>query len=68
MKLATPADQFTKGTILIYNDGRPGHTSASATVLETDAKSMIVQFDDRADTTKIAFSDHHWMDHITIAN
>jgi hypothetical protein len=68
MKLATSADDFTKGTILIYNDGRPGHTSASATVLETDAKSMIVQFDDRADTTKIAFSDHHWMDHITIAN
>ena len=68
MKLATPADQFTKGTILIYNDGRPGHTSASATVLETDAKCMIVQFEDRADTTKIAFSDPHWMDHITVAS
>ena len=68
MKLATPAVQFTKGTTLIYNDGSPGHTTASATVLETDAKSMIVQFDDRADTTKIAFSDPHWMDHITVAS
>ena len=67
MKLATPSDQFTKGTILIYNDGRPGHTHAKAKVIETDERSMIVQFDDRADPTKIAFSDPHWMTHLTIA-
>lgn len=66
MKLRTPGEQFTKGTVLVYNDRRPGRTNASATVLETDASGMIVQFDDRADTTKIAFSDHDWMDYITI--
>jgi hypothetical protein len=66
MKLAVPHAEFASGSRIIYNDGRPGHTDVVATVLEVDAAQMIVQFEDRADTTKIRFSDSTWMDHITI--
>jgi hypothetical protein len=66
MKLAVPHAEFTPGSRIIYNDGRPGHTDIVATVLEVDSAQMIVQFEDRADTTRIRFSDSNWMDHITI--
>ena len=66
MKLAVPHAEFTPGSRIIYNDGRPGHTDVVATVLEVDASKMIVQFEDRADTTRIKFSDSTWMDYITI--
>ena len=39
-----------------------------ATVLAVDTKGMTVQFDDRADTSRIAFSDRGWMDFIEVAS
>jgi hypothetical protein len=66
MKLAVPHAEFTLGSRIIYNDGRPGPTDVAATVLEVDTSQMIVQFEDRADTTRIRFSDSTWMDYITI--
>ncbi len=67
MKLQSTLDQIKKGGRIIYNDGRPGHKGVAATVLAVDAKGMTVQFDDRADTNCIAFSDRGWMDFIEVA-
>ena len=39
-----------------------------ATVIEVDTKGMTVQFEDRADTSCIAFSDRGWMDFIELAD
>ncbi len=55
---------FTAGSRIIYNDGREGHTGIVATILEVNTNQMIVQFEDRADTTTIRLSDSGWMDHI----
>ena len=68
MKLQSTLDQIEKGGRVVYNDGRPGHTGVRATVLAVDAKGMTVQFDDRADTTAILFSDRQWMDFIEVAD
>jgi hypothetical protein len=58
-------DQVKKGGRISYDDGRPGHRDVRATVLEvTDGHGMLVQFDDRADTTYIQFSDPRWMDFV----
>ncbi|MEI6195920.1 MAG: hypothetical protein WCS42_16495 [Verrucomicrobiota bacterium] len=67
MKLNSTLDQIKKGGRIVYNDGRPGHAGVMATVLAVDAKGMTVQFDDRADTSRIAFSDRGWMDFIEVA-
>jgi len=37
-------------------------------VLAVDKKGMTVQFDDRADTNHISFSDRGWMDFIEVAD
>ena len=66
MKLNSTIDQIKPGKRIVYNDGRPGHINALATVLAVDAKGMVVQFDDRADTSQIAFSDKAWMDFIEL--
>jgi len=55
-----------KGGRIAYNDGRPGHQGVEATVLEVDGRGMTVQFDDRADTNYIVFSDARWMDYISV--
>jgi hypothetical protein len=68
MKAQSTVDQIKKGGRIVYNDGRPGHTRAHATVLAVDAKGMTVQFEDRADTTTIAFADKGWMDFIEVVN
>lgn len=60
--------QIAKGGRIIYDDGRPGHQGVMATVLAVEPRGMMVQFDDRADTTFIAFSDRQWMDFISIAD
>lgn len=64
---------FSKGEIIraggriSYNDGRPGHQGVEATVLEVvDGHGMLVQFDDRADTNYILFSDPKWIDFISV--
>jgi len=60
--------QIRKGGRIIYNDDRPGHDGVEATVLSVDAAGMLVQFDDRADTTHIQFADRGWMDFIEVAD
>ena len=35
-------------------------------MIEVDSRGMTVQFDDRADTTFILFSDPQWMDFISV--
>jgi len=59
-------DQVRKGSRISYDDGRPGHQGVEATVLAVDARGMTVQFEDRADTTHILFSDPQWMDFLCI--
>jgi hypothetical protein len=61
-------DQIKPGSSLVYNDGRPGHSGVFGDVLSVDAKGMTVQFEDRADITRIAFSDRAWMDFIELAS
>lgn len=68
MKLRGTVDQIEKGGRIVYNDGRPGHEDVFATVLAVDARGMTVQFEDRADTSHIAFSDRGWMDFIEVAD
>lgn len=68
MKLTSTIDRIKKGGRIVYNDGRPGHAGVLATVLAVDKKGMTVQFEDRADTSRIAFSDKAWMDYIELAD
>ena len=59
-------NQVRKGSRISYDDGRPGHQGVEATVLAVDGRGMTVQFDDRADTNYIRFSDAKWMDFIDV--
>jgi hypothetical protein len=68
MKLRSTLDQIKKGGRIVYNDGRPGHKGVLATVLAVDGKGMTVQFEDRADSSHIAFSDWGWMEFIEVAD
>ena len=43
-----------------------GHSGIFGDVLAVDAKGMPVQFEDRADMTRIAFSDRSWVDFIEL--
>ena len=61
-------DQIKPGSRIIYNDGRLGHSGIFGDVLTVDAIGMTVQFEDRADITRIAFSDRAWMDFIDLAS
>jgi hypothetical protein len=61
-------DQIKPGSRIVYNDGRPEHSGIFANVLSVDPKGMTVQFEDRADMTRIAFSDRAWMDFIELAS
>jgi len=65
MKL-NPVPLIKKVGRIAYNDGRPGHQGVQATVLQVDRVGMTVQFNDRADTSYIRFSDRAWMDFITL--
>ena len=38
---------------IVYNDGRAGHTDIKAEILELHENFILVQFEDRADTTNI---------------
>lgn len=55
-----------RGDVLTYNDGRPGHTDARATVLDVGASGMSVQFADRMNPTYIMFHEREWMDHLSV--
>jgi hypothetical protein len=54
------------GSVISYDDGRPGHQGILASVISVDEQGMLVQFQDRADTTRISFSDKKWMDFLSI--
>lgn len=49
------------GDILIYNDGRPGHTKIPGTVLTIGDNFFTLQFDDRADITTVYNRDTAWI-------
>ena len=59
-------DQIKPSSRTVYNDGRPEHAGILADVLSVDTEGMVVQFEDRADITRIAFSDRAWMDFIEL--
>ena len=59
-------DQIKPGSRIVYNDGRAGHSGTFADVLSVDSNGMMVQFEDRADRTRINFSDRAWMDFIEL--
>jgi hypothetical protein len=61
-------DQIKLGRRIVYNDGRAGHSGIFADVLSVDAKGMTVQFEDRADRTRITFSDRAWMNFIELVS
>jgi hypothetical protein len=53
--------QIKVGSVLKYDDGRNGHIGVRCIVLAVDAEGMDVMFEDRADTTSIAFHESAWM-------
>ena len=61
-------DQIKQGSRICYSDGRAGHSGVSADVLSVDSNGMMVQFEDRADRTRINFSDRAWMNFIELAD
>lgn len=61
------AKNLKPGDVIRYNDGRAGHTTATATVLSLDSAGMLVQFHDRADSTRIQFASADWMNFLTVA-
>ena len=63
MKMKT--NEFKIGSAIRYNDGRSGH-NVKARVLSISAEFMVVQFEDRADTTTVKFADDGWMKFITL--
>ncbi len=68
MRLKT-RDEVTNGSTISYDDGRPGHQDVRATVLEVvDGHGMLVQFEDRADTTYIPFSNSRWTDSLEVVS
>lgn len=60
--------QIKKGSRIRYDDGRSGHQGIEAMVLNVDPHGMKVQFEDRADTNYILFSDPKWMEFIAIVD
>ena len=55
---------LNSGDILVYDDGRPGHVGVKAVVLSNHETSVIVQFEDRADTTTIKHDEVGWTEHL----
>ncbi len=51
---------LNSGDILVYDDGRPGHSGVKAVVLSNHENNVIVQFEDRADTTTIRHDEVGW--------
>jgi hypothetical protein len=62
------AYQVRAGSRISYDDGRPGHEGVEATVLAVDERGMTVQFDDRADTTYVPFTERRWMDFFSLVS
>jgi len=53
------------GETLTYDDGREQHRGKRCTVLQCGEHSMLVQFEDRADTTTIAWTDTGWTHYLS---
>lgn len=58
--------KFYKGARVHYSGGRG--PDGSGTVLSVGPTSMLVQFDDRADTTTIGFNEPDWMNHLHLSD
>lgn len=56
------------GDRLTYNDGREGHVDVGATVIGLSERAVVVQFDDRADSTMILRDERKWWDYLTPAH
>ncbi len=54
------------GDTLVYDDGRPGHRGVKAVVVSNGTGSLIVQFEDRAETTTIKHNDSGWTDYLKL--
>lgn len=61
---AEQARGLKPGDTVIYHDGRPEHRRVSAGVVTVGQSAMVVQFEDRARRTAIAFSARAWMDYL----
>jgi hypothetical protein len=55
---------LNSGDTLVYDDGRPGHSGVKAVVLSNHENCVVVQFEDRADTTTIKHDDVGWTKHL----
>lgn len=67
-KQANPIDfaSIKPGSRLLYNDGRAGHKDIGADVIGCSPDGVVVQFEDRADTTYIGRNDGQWWGNIRI--
>jgi hypothetical protein len=58
-------EEIKLGQIFTYDDGRPGHRGIKAKVVALTDNGFIAQFEDRYDTTAIAWNEPEWISHIT---
>ena len=56
--------QVRVGQRFSYDDGRQGHRGVKAEVIALTDKGFVAQFEDRYDTTTIAWDDPEWMRYI----
>ena len=55
------------GDVLVYDDGRPGHSGVKAVVLSNHENCVVVQFEDRADTTTIKHDEVGWTNYLKLS-
>ena len=55
---------LNSGDILIYDDGRPGHSGVKAVVLSNHENCVVVQFEDRAEITTIKHDEVGWTNYL----
>jgi hypothetical protein len=62
--------QTRAATVAAATVGRdqPGHRGAAATILSVSETGMVVQFEDRADTTTIRFAQREWIDFLQVTH
>ena len=53
--------------VVIYDDGREGHRGVRGVVLESDDVAMMVQWEDRAAPSRVAYDDEAWTKHMRFA-
>lgn len=61
---AKRAIQEHKGSHVVYDDGREGHSGIKGEILHKDEGGVHVQFEDRASPTRIGYHQEDWMKHL----